>query len=319
MAGVTDSAIPFRGGNTGSSRRLLRTGSGSNSFNPLLRHNAPGRGSGRARRSDRHGNIGPSSNFSLFEPEELLLFASENSSSFNPKWSVSHKGPDISVDEENHPHVAYLGENGDEGRCIRAVEPIPTTLVDGMNGSEEPQNIDRNRNNEGANSSTLNRRDRKKRNIFGWKVVFEHCSRDVGKSMGGCYLVGVTTGGFSSFSERNGLQQSQQFWGIEDGGRKYEGNNNRSRPSGASSSNGVQLSRNEAARNSDNVLFGSREVITIVADIDARTLTYWRDARLLGTLVTGLPRGSVLYPVAVPFNVGVWVSITGLDGDPLSM
>jgi len=137
--------------------------------------------------------------------------------------------------------------------------------------------------------------------------------------MGGCYLVGVTTHAFASFGERSGLQQSRLFWGIEDGGRRYEGGGRRQGAVAGGSPHGIQLNRAEAPRNSDNVLFGSREVVTVVADLEARTLTYWRDGRLLGTLVTGLPRAGSLYPVAVPFNAGVSVAITGLEGDPLGM
>jgi hypothetical protein len=71
--------------------------------------------------------------------------------------------------------------------------------------------------------------------------------------------------------------------------------------------------------NSADVLFGAREVVTVICDFEARTLTFWRDETLLGTLVTNLPRSGALYPVAVPFNCGVTVAITGMDNDPLPL
>ena len=71
--------------------------------------------------------------------------------------------------------------------------------------------------------------------------------------------------------------------------------------------------------NAAEVLFGSREVVTVVCDFECRTLTFWRDETLLGTLVTNLPRSSTLFPVVVPFNCGVTVAITGLDNDPLPL
>ncbi|GMI11426.1 hypothetical protein TrRE_jg3934, partial [Triparma retinervis] len=77
---------------------------------------------------------------------------------------------------------------------------------------------------------------------------------------------------------------------------------------------GRQLSRSEAPRNSEDVLFGSGDEIIIVADIDNRTLSFWRNDTLIGTVITSLPRGS-LYPVATPFNSGVRVVVCGLHQD----
>jgi len=136
----------------------------------------------------------------------------------------------------------------------------------------------------------------KKKNI-GWKIVLEH-SREKGKSMGGCYLVGVTTGSFHGFGERSGLQSSRLFWGVEDGGRRYEGST--------------------SMRNRETVLFGSLEILTIILDHENKTLNYWRDGEFLGTLVSNLPK-SALYPVAVPFNAGVSVTICGMDKDPMQL
>ena len=139
--------------------------------------------------------------------------------------------------------------------------------------------------------------------------------------MGGYYLVGVTTTSFAAFSERNALQQSPFFWGIEDCGNKYEGTRNpptRDHRRGQAS-HAIEVPTSEAKRNEDNVLFGSREVVTCVVDLESRSLTFWRDEELLGTLITNLPRGGSLYPVAVPYNAGSTVAITGMGGDPLPL
>ena len=145
--------------------------------------------------------------------------------------------------------------------------------------------------------------------------------KENGENMGGCYLVGVTTTSFAAFSEKNALQQSPFFWGIEDSGNKYEGA--RYHSSGGSrrgqSSYAVELTPAEAPRNEDDVLFGSREVVTCVIDLDSRSLTFWRNEELLGTLVTNVPRGGNLYPVVVPFNAGSTVAVTGMGDDPLPL
>ena len=314
MAGVTDAAIPFRTSNVRSTRRLLRTNSGTNNFNPLIRQTTVGRNIGRIRRGDRldqgYTNIPTSS--PSYGPEELLFHATANAAVFNPKWSINHKTPSIIVDGYNHPHVAYVAEGGDEGGCIRALESIPKASYEKFHNLKQQVNE-----NNGA-TTQICKHDQKANNVYGWKIVFDQFSHDGGKNMGGCYLVGVTTSAFSSFTERNGLQHSQQFWGIEDYGRKYEGSSVRSRQNNTTLTNNIHQGI-DTLRNSDNVLFGSREVITIVADLNAHTLTYWRDSILLGTLITGLPRSSILYPVAVPFNVGVSVSIVGMNCDPISM
>ena len=56
-----------------------------------------------------------------------------------------------------------------------------------------------------------------------------------------------------------------------------------------------------APRNKEDVLFGSGDEITVVLDMDNRTMSYWRNGEVIGTIVKSLPRGN-LYPVATPFN-----------------
>jgi hypothetical protein len=75
----------------------------------------------------------------------------------------------------------------------------------------------------------------------------------------------------------------------------------------------------EIEMNSHSVVFGICDVVTVICDVDNRSLTFWRNETLLGTLVTNLPRSGSLYPVAVPFNTGTTVAITSLKGDPLQL
>ena len=84
-------------------------------------------------------------------------------------------------------------------------------------------------------------------------------------------------------------------------------------------SRGLDVRSGEGRGNLDDVLFGSREALSVVFDAESRTLSFWRDGTSLGTLVHELPRSAVLYPIVVPFNAGVTVAITGMNGDPLSV
>jgi len=333
----------FRRHGSANASRMLRAVAGGSAALSLLH---AGGGGGRIPRSNRPSTA----NVRSMDPEAMLRIANEHAELYRPIWTTTSttsslgrhpassppnvsRSPSssgggtngITVDAERHPHVAHLPDGAGEGRAVRASPPIPRSIM--------PSSV----RNSSVPSPTGSNLERKRRRIFGFRVAFDHAGRDDGRSMGGCYLVGVTTSSFVAFGERSGLQQSRQFWGIEDGGRKYEGSTHHSSPSSSrrssrhassgnsnrsnstsSTSHGMTLSRSEAPRNADNVLFGSRELITVVVDMDARTLTYWRDGRFLGTLVTNLPRSGHLYPVAVPFNAGVSVGITGMDGEPLS-
>jgi hypothetical protein len=268
------------------------------------------------------------------DPDELLRAATENGSLYQPKWvnpsqigGRMRTGNGIEVGEGENQNVAHLPLGAGEGRALRALESFPRSAPFASFNMSSPNN-----NNNNSSSVGLDRRPRR---AFGFRVAFEHPTKEAGCSMGGCYLVGVTTTSFATFGERNGLQQSPFFWGIEDSGSKYEG----SRSNGTSSTSdsqaegavprasrargqsnfAIELSPSEAPRNADNVLFGSREVVTCVVDLESRTLTFWRDEELLGTLVTNLPRGGNLYPVVVPFNAGATVAITGMGGNPLPL
>jgi hypothetical protein len=242
-------------------------------------------------------------------PETLWRLAMENASSYQPKWGTStqHRGRmrhgyDVDVGTGDLQNVARIEDGVAEGRAIRAAEPLPRvshrSQRDHGDGEGERQ-----------------------RKMYGFRVVFDHPYRDPGMSLGDCYLVGLTTSSFSAFGERNGLLQSPHFWGIEDGGSYFEGARRRrgTRPgAGASSSGyGMETSTRDAPRNADGVLFGSQETVTVVADLENSTMSFWRDGDFIGTLVRNLPRSGYLYPVVVPFNSGVTFAITGMDGSPL--
>ncbi|KAG7373198.1 HECT-domain ubiquitin-transferase [Nitzschia inconspicua] len=249
------------------------------------------------------------------EPNELWRAAEENGTLYQPKWMNPSQiggrmrtGNGIEVGDNESQNVAYLPLGSGEGRALRALEAFPRSapFASFNRSSENPE--------------------RKPRRVFGFKVAFDHPKKGPGMNMGGSYLIGVTTTSFAAFSERNALQQSPFFWGIEDGGNKYEGarhhNGRDSHRRAGQSLYAVEVSPDEAPRNEDSVLFGSRQVITCIVDLEGRTLTFWRsedagEPKLLGTLVTGIPRGGQLYPIVVPYNAGSTVAITGMAGDPL--
>lgn len=251
------------------------------------------------------------------EPEELLRAAFDNGSLYQPKWmNPSHiggrmrTGNGIEVGDGDSQNVAYLPRGAGEGRALRALEAFPRSAPFASFSL----------------TSSSSGQERRPRRVFGFKVAFGQPGKDEGGNMGGSHLVGVTTTSFAAFSERNALQQSPFFWGIEDTGIKYEGSRHHrvsEHNRRAQSNYGLELTADEAPRNDDNVLFGCRQVITCVVDLESRTLTFWRDEdgerKLLGTIVTNLPRGGQLYPIVVPYNAGSTVAITGMAGDPLPL
>mgnify|MGYP005843340129 CR=1 FL=1 len=251
------------------------------------------------------------SDSATIDTDEVMEVATENASAFQPKWINPSQmngrvitGNGIEVGEGERQQVAHLPTGAGEGRPVRAGTTVPRSIPFA------------------ALVSSSRGQDSRVRRSFGFRVAFDHPRCEAGCNLGGSYLVGVTTSSFSNYGERNGLQQSPLFWGIEDGGHKFEGSRyshsaqrNRQRLSNYSADIGPE----EALRNADNVLFGAREVVTVVVDMETRTLTFWRSDHLLGTLVSNLPRGSDLYPVAVPFRAGATVAITAMDGDPLSL
>lgn len=276
------------------------------------------------------------------DPEELLQAATANAASYQPHWAnpatlVGARSPrsanGIEVgDGVEHQNLAHLPVGAGEGRAIRAEEPLPRgDSVGNAFASFRMPSVSNNNDATASNQSD----DTPRRRAFGFRVAFDHQTNgDVtGMKMGGCYLVGVTTSSFTAYGEQNGLQQSAFFWGIDDDGQKYEGSRQSSghssgrtarrspgvTVSAAAAMYAADLGATEVPMNAHSVLFGAREVITVVCDLDSRTLTFWRDETLLGTLVTNLPRSGNIYPVAVPFNCGVTVAITGLDNDPLPL
>lgn len=250
------------------------------------------------------------------DPQELLRCATENAASYQPRWANPSQqmsarlrgGNGVEVVEEGRQNLAHLPPGAGQGRAVRADEPLPRGDGFGSFSMSPPSNASQ---------------EQRQRRVFGFRVAFDHPTAEVTGSMGGCYLVGLTTSSFTGYNEQNGLQQSPFFWGIEDGGHKYEGSryNQSARSSRriSSSNHAIKLGPQEARMNAHNVLFGSREVITVVCDFDSRTLTFWRDETLLGTLVSNLPRSGNLFPVVVPFNCGVTVAITGMDNDPIPL
>ena len=253
-------------------------------------------------------------------PDELWRAAMQNGTTYQPHWMASQVSgqsrSNIGIElapGQTTPQLAFVPPGAGEGYAIRASQSIPrdSPLSRARARSSAPQGE--------TGDINLNSENQTKR-TFGFRVAFDHPGCEPGGNLGGCYLVGVTVASFTAFGEQNGLSQSAFFWGIEDGGNKYEGARYAQPNRGSrrlSASYAAELNSAEVPMNDSNLLFGSREVVSVVCDLDARSLTFWRNDVLLGTLVSNLPRSGNLYPVAVPFNNGVAVAITGLDGDPL--
>lgn len=256
-------------------------------------------------------------------PEELWQVAMQNAVSYRPHWMNPTQGPgrsrgSIGIELATGPsnqQLAYVPPGAGEGYAIRAVQSIPRDNSIARTSSRRTAP-------HAETPGSMTSSDNTPRRAFGFRVAFDHPGCEQGGNLGGCYLVGVTVASFTAFGEQNGLSQSAFFWGIEDGGNKYEGARYAQPSRGSrrlSASYGAEVNTQDVQMNDSNLLFGSREVVSVVADLDARTLTFWRNDTPLGTLISNLPRSGDLYPVAVPFNNGVAVAITGLDGDPLPL
>ena len=223
----------------------------------------------------------------MMGPEELWNAALERD--YSPTWSnTSSSGSSrrATCMEIVSPQICTVTEGGGEGRAIRAEPPIP------------------------RDASQNNR-------IFGFRVAFDHPTTSPGHSMGGCYLVGLTTSSFSAYNESNALAQAPFFWGIEDGGNKYEGPRHARRGARRQSPTYSTELGPSVSRNAHGVLFGARDVVSVVCDLNSRTVCFWRNDTYLGPLVQGLPRSGSLYPVVVPFNARVSAAIGPLSQDLL--
>ena len=256
-------------------------------------------------------------------PDELWQVAMQNGPNYRPQWMNpaqtrgrsrnGNSGIELPPGQST-PQLAHVPLGAGEGYAIRATQPIPRD-------NSLPRPSSRRSTQQGDASgggSTIS--DNPPRRAFGFRVAFDHPGCEVGGNLGGCYLVGVTVASFTAFGEQNGLSQSAFFWGIEDGGNKYEGARYAQPSRGSrrlSASYATEVNAQDVPMNESHLLFGSREVVSVVCDLDARTLTFWRNDALLGTLISNLPRSGNLFPVAVPFNHGVAVAITGMGGDPL--
>jgi hypothetical protein len=296
----------------------------------------------------------------------------------------NNNGIALGGDGQEKNQIAHVQLGTMEGRAIRAEQPFPR--VGSISATSNLQTFDPFRlpsslsptNSHDSDSFDLlcspemasipqQRRSR----IFGFRVAFDNPAKmdddtsQVGTDLGGCFLVGVTSSSFVSFTESSALQRSNLFWGIEDRGQIFEGTNhsdvrnnstntrptqhqreeNRRRPfarlldgsqggsvghaAAVSASFSIDIGIDEPTTggsesdiipmNAHSVLFGLRDVVTVVCDLEHRSLTFWRNETLLGTIVSNLPRSGNLYPIVVPFNAGVTVAITAITVDPLPL
>lgn len=225
----------------------------------------------------------------MMSPEELWNAALERE--YAPTWSnpsTSTGSRRATCMEIVSPQICTVPQGGGDGRAIRAEPPIP------------------------RDASQNNR-------VFGFRVAFDHPLVSPGHSMGGCYLVGLTTSSFSAYNDPNALAQAPFFWGIEDGGNKYEGPRHARRGARRQSPSYSTEIGPSVSRNAHGVLFGARDVVSVVCDLNSRTVCFWRNDTYLGPLVQGLPRSGSLFPIVVPFNARVSTAIGPLSQDLLPL
>ena len=319
----------------------------------------------------------PSASVARTPPQELLQLATLHASTrplsfqwWQPATVPGHHHNSNNNNNNNNTlsmqiqqNLVHVPRGAGEGRAIRVNEPLPYVLAGNAYTTTTTANTNAttaevNANNHNTTTTTTESipPSPPQRNIIGFRVAFDlpSCQGIVGSSLGGNYLVGVTTTAFSSFHVHNGLQNTPLFYGIDDSGKKYQGPARRSTAgqggndhhwnmlqqrqqsrraaaggggaaSSSSSSNTVSpyatlLSPRDVTMNEHGVLFGNRQVITVVVNLDEHTMTFWRDETLLGTLVTNLPTRIVkFFPIVVPYHPGATCIITSLSDDPLPL
>jgi hypothetical protein len=298
---------------------------------------ATNRGVGGDSNTTSNSNVNSSSNT---DPVRLLQTANDNSTHYQPIWSKVTTPPGrsrsiqaaiaatttaslsstacvgIQIGEGEQANMAHLPTGSCPGLAVRAEPALPRNDILSPFRVHSP-----------TGGSGISRSSKR---VFGFRVAFDNPRCATGGSLGGCYLIGITSSSFHAYNEQNGLHQSPHFWGIEDSGQKFEGtryHQGRTRrapimqgqPSSSTSSCSIDISSDDVPLNSAGTLFGSREVVTAVVDLENRSITFWRDDTCLGTLIHNIPRSGNLYPVAVPYNCGATVAITSLQNDPLPL
>lgn len=121
-----------------------------------------------------------------------------------------------------------------------------------------------------------------------------------GESLMSCYWTGVMSAEAAAahdrrtFDVRNGLARVHGFWGVDDSG-------------GAGEGSGIRLGRAShaevppIAKGERNRVFRNNDVVGLLVDMDARTLTMFVNGRLIpGLVLGGLP--DLVYICATPFN-----------------
>ena len=182
-----------------------------------------------------------------------------------PQWDSTWKGGnvDLAAHGETGGLVAKQGDDS-AGHSVRTRHPLPAS------------------------------------GLVYWEVVFGKLGGSKGDSLGCCYLAGVVSGsGVSAqaFGQRNGLTESEKFWGLEDDGTLYQGDDSGEMPDELKSRSGRG--------------FGVQERLGILAGLDARTLGFFRYGEPLGGPIIKLPGAGdgPLYIAACPFNEGASVQL----------
>jgi hypothetical protein len=127
-----------------------------------------------------------------------------------------------------------------------------------------------------------------------WEVVFAYPGKEKGASLTGSFLSGVVDGAVTEeeYGKRSGILFSKKWWGLKDEGYIYKG------------AAGHTGTIEDMHRSAAGVAFGAGERIGCLADLNARTLRFYREGEALEGLVVELPAealGTVLYPVVTPY------------------
>eukprot|EP00592_Proboscia_alata_P009438 CAMPEP_0194361474 /NCGR_PEP_ID=MMETSP0174-20130528/9057_1 /TAXON_ID=216777 /ORGANISM="Proboscia alata, Strain PI-D3" /LENGTH=3162 /DNA_ID=CAMNT_0039133703 /DNA_START=62 /DNA_END=9550 /DNA_ORIENTATION=- len=326
--------------------------------------------SGGVRRSQRTADQHASSLSSA--AADLLSTAKQNAPHFQPSWSSTHKGSSVKIFSpiplstgssihiaENS--VALLKEpsrlqtsglisdrtnnNGDGNKSLRRSSHQEGSKISAARSEQSLPSPECSRRqlriNQGirGRSSSSSDKNGSQQPVYGWKIAFDYLGNSSkGAGLGGSCLIGITTKSFQVNVDPT-LHQSKLFWGIEDGGRKYEGNISKRYHQ---SSNAAFLSRSEmllsryhhpntanentrvASECSSGALFNGGEAISIVVDLlessAGRSMYFFRNDGSLICTIGKLPKGLKFYPVvAISSQREVCVAITSLDCDPLSV
>jgi ankyrin repeat protein len=138
--------------------------------------------------------------------------------------------------------------------------------------------------------------------VYNFELTFRRPSQgDEGKSLGGCYVLGVATGLATAKPDQRGLKRRAyggNWWGIEDDGE---------------SATGSDLPR--SSKNQHGRAFGSGDRVGLRIDMSEGKIEFYRNGeRIVGADQSNVPtdgRDGEIYLVACPYNSSANVKVVG--------